>query len=208
MEYIKHFIAAAILLLLGLGLVFLPEKQNHKEVSPEQMFQELNKEERYISVDEVADRLIQNDPVLLLVDLRAAVEYDSFSLPNAVNIPIEKILDVESEEYLGRKEMDLVFYCNDGIKSEQAWQIRKRILNNNMFILKGGLDQWIQDLLLAQPPAETASRDELERYQFRKAVSLYLTGGSRPFTADEMNVMEEPPVKRTVKLRPRVIQAV
>lgn len=203
-DYFQHIIAGAILFLLGLGLAFLPEKQSHREISPQQINQELSQEERYITVDEVADRLVQNDPALLLVDLRAPEEYERFSLPGAINIPLEKILAPESEEYLGRKELDVVFYCNDGIKSELAWQVRQRALKNKALILKGGLNQWAYDIFIAPLPDETASAMEIERHRFHQAVRTYLTGGSRPFSNTETAPAEAPAPKPAIQLRPRI----
>ncbi|MCB9276530.1 MAG: rhodanese-like domain-containing protein [Lewinellaceae bacterium] len=208
MQYFKHIVAGAIILMLGLGLVLLPEKQKHRETSPRQICQELSQQERYITVDEVADRLVQKDPTLLLADLRTPEEFERFSLPGAINIPVDKVLDAESDPFLNRKEFDVVFYCNDGTQSELAWQLRKRMLKTNTRILKGGLDQWIYDIFLAPMPDEAAAEGSFERYRFRQAVRTYLSGGSRPFTDSDVAPAPEPAPKpkQTIPLKPKAAQ--
>ncbi|MCB0637492.1 MAG: hypothetical protein KDC54_12775, partial [Lewinella sp.] len=77
----NYIIAASLILLLGLGLVFLPDKDNHREVQPLELLQEMQNDKRFISVDQLTEMMIEQDPALVLVDVRDTASYAKFSLP-------------------------------------------------------------------------------------------------------------------------------
>jgi 3-mercaptopyruvate sulfurtransferase SseA len=192
MQFINYLIAGGILFLLALGLAFLPEKNNREELSPEFLLQDVNREVRFLSPDEVADRLINQDPALVLIDLRSEEEYNAFSLPAALNFPLEKVFEPETQELLDRDELDFVFYSNDHIKAEQAWLLNRRKLHKNIYILEGGLNQWIQDIIRPEEPDELAPAEVHAQYQLRLAARNYFLGGSRPIQPGEYKAEAQP----------------
>ena len=81
---IRYIIFAAILVISGIGLFFLPETENSNEMAPEQLMSELFDQTRYVSTDEIAERIINQDPSLLLIDVRPL---------SATSIQIQKIIN-------------------------------------------------------------------------------------------------------------------
>ena len=51
-------------------------------------------------------------------------------------------------------------------------------------ILKGGLNVWFETIIQPVRPPETASDEEIDRYQFRRGASIYFTGGAAPIEAE------------------------
>jgi rhodanese-related sulfurtransferase len=184
MPNLNYIIAAGAILLFSLGLIFLPEKVNKKELEPDQLLLELQSERRFISVDQITDRLINDDPSLILVDVRDSLEYANFSLPKAMNMPLEEVLDPKYDNYFGREELDIIFFSNDDYLAEKAWILKKRQDPNPMYILKGGLNQWTADILLSEEPTGAISEEEREKYAFRYAARKYFVGTSTPIIID------------------------
>lgn len=179
----NYLIAAALILLLGLGLVFLPDKTNRREVPPEELLEEMQNDKRFISVDQLTRKMVRQDPALVLVDVREGNAFARFSLPGAVNIPFADLLTPDYDSYFTRGELEIVFYSNDHLLAERAWMIKKRQGVHHIRILKGGLNQWTQDVLLAEPPPTTAPSEAFDRYAFLLGARKYFVGASAPFVA-------------------------
>lgn len=210
MHFLNYLIAGGILFLLALGLAFLPEKNNAAQLPPEFLLQEVNKEVRFLTPDQVADKLINKDPALVLVDVRTEEEYAAFSLPGAMNTPVAKILDPDMQELLNREELDFIFFSNDHIKAEQAWLLNRRKQHQNIYILKGGLNQWMKDILMPEAPEELAPTEAHARYQARLAARNYFLGASRPIEPGEYEVKAKPaaakPKKTVIPVAPKRVK--
>ncbi len=192
----NYIISAAIILLLAAGLIFLPEKNNKKELAPEELLQELQNDKRFVSVDQLAVLMIEEDPTLVLVDVRDPGSFVEYSLPGAINIPVENMLEEDYQQYFDRAELQIVFYSNSHILAEQAWMIKKRQEVNNIRILKGGLNQWTKDILLAEAPPETAPKEAFDRYNFLMGARKYFVGASGAFDpAAQGDIVETAPKK-------------
>ncbi len=169
----RYVILAAILIVLAGGLVLLPKYEKHEGINPETLLSEAISPERYISTDELADRIINNDPSILLIDVRDESSYKKYSLPNSINIPLKKILDEDSEPYLYQDEYDVVLFSNDNFHSDQAWILCNRLGYENLHVLKGGINTWFNTIINPKKPTENMASSEFELYSFRKAASMY-----------------------------------
>lgn len=196
MPNLNYIIAAGAILLFSLGLIFLPEKVNKKELEPEYLLLELQSEKRFISVDRLTERIIIGDPSLILVDVRDSTAFNAFTLPNAINIPLEEVLDTRYDTYFERAELDVVFFSNDDFLAEKAWMLKKRQDPNPLYILKGGLNQWTSDILLAEAPKGSPSEAEEELYTFRNAAKKYFVGASTEIKIDPKKSITPPPAPR------------
>jgi sulfur-carrier protein adenylyltransferase/sulfurtransferase len=172
----KYIIPVALLLGLALLLVLLPEKKVHDEMAPEELLRHINSTSRFISSDMVADRLIKKDPSMLLVDVRSADLHKDFTLPGALSIPLAGIIQPENIEMLTQEGLDVIFFSTDDILANQAWIICKRKGIKNIYVMKGGLNEWFTSFFKLQPPPETAPSEEIALYQFRLGVQQYFTG--------------------------------
>jgi rhodanese-related sulfurtransferase len=173
----KYLIPIALLVGLALILVLLPAKKTYNELPAEELLRQVTSSSRFISPDVVADRLINKDPSMLLVDVRNADLFNEFTLPGALNIPLQDILKPEQNDLLSQEGIDFIFFSTGDVLADQAWILCKRKGLENIYVMKGGLNEWFNVFFLQQPPAETASSDEIALYQFRSAVRQYFTGG-------------------------------
>lgn len=165
-----------VLIILSGGLLFLPQKVNHIEKDPEKLMWDIAQPTRYITTDEVAMRIIEKDPLIQLVDVRADYDYELFSLPGAYNIPLDSLLTEESDLILDVEDINTILYSDDDLKADQAWVIAKRLGYENVYVMKGGLNCWIRTIIQPEEPLETAPITEFELYKFRQGASVFFTG--------------------------------
>ncbi len=179
----RYFMLAALFLIMALGLVVLPEKDNKKELKPEVLLGEISDDSRFFTVDEVAKMVISRNPEILLVDVRPKAEYEKISLEGAVNIPLKDIFSKEADRYLNSEDYKVVLFSNGAIYADQAWLLLRRAGRKNVFVMKGGLNEWVNTIMHPKKPDETASKDEFDKYRFRQAACRYFAGGSVPLAS-------------------------
>ncbi len=172
----NYIFLTALMLLLAAGTMFLSKSEQQKQIEPDKLLWEIIQPTRYVSTDEVAKMIIQNDPSIELIDVRTAKEYAEFSLPNAINIPLDSIVTASSLEYFGIPGMNVIFFSNDAIKADQGWVMTKRLGFDATYVMKGGLNRWIETIIQPKEPAAEEARTAFELYQFRKGAQLYFTG--------------------------------
>lgn len=173
-----YIVLALIVVLVAVGLLFLPEHSNYKEINPELLIKEINDPARFLSVDLVAERLIDEDPSIMLIDVRTPEQYAEYSLPRSVNIPLNQILLPEWKDYLYQDNMDVVLYSNSDLYADQAWILCTRLGYKNLYVMRGGLNEWYTCILEPSEPFETAPTEEFALYSFRLAASQYFGGGT------------------------------
>lgn len=180
----RRIILAIILVILGAGTIIFPEKENKEEVPAERLLQELNDNTRNKSPIFVAQRIIEKDPSYVLIDVRSPEEYEAFTLPGAINIPLEEMNNPDYQAYLDPISRNNIFISNGGLKANQAWMLCLRKGCTKNYVMEGGLNNWMQTIMRPQPPAATASNRELEEYNRCKAASLYFGGGNIDVSSD------------------------
>lgn len=168
----SYIFLASILILIAGGLVLLPKYQKHEGIKPQELLSRIISPERYISTDDVASILINQDPSYLLIDVRNEEEFKKYSLPNAVNIPLKKLLNEDFEGYLNQDEYDVILFSNDNFKADQAWILCNRLDYKNLHVLEGGINKWFNTIINPTKPTENMAADQFELYSTRKAASM------------------------------------
>jgi len=169
----RYIILATVLLVLAGSLVLLPKYEKQEGINPGELLSNVISPERYITTDELADRMINRDPSLLLIDVRDESDFKKYSLPNAVNIPLQNIFNADSEPYLNQDQYDVILFSNDHFYSDQAWMLCNRKNYKNLHVLKGGINTWFNTIINPEQPLENMAANAYELYAFRKAASMY-----------------------------------
>lgn len=130
--------------------------------------------DRFITVDELATKIIGEDPSYILIDIRDAEEFKDYSLPGAINVPFKTILaENENKPFYKSPAYIKVIYSNNTLLSDQAWIIMRRAGCKNIKVLEGGLNSFFLTLMDPVKPKETDSNVEFEKYRFRKSAGVY-----------------------------------
>jgi rhodanese-related sulfurtransferase len=185
----KYTILAVLMIVLALGLALVPKKKELKETDPKVLLSAIAENSRYLSVDLVTHRIIENDPTLMLIDLRPADQFKAFALPGAINIQPDSLLTVSSRTLLNEPGKDKVFYGNADQIAEKAWLVGTRYSIGRLYIMKGGLNAWYNAIIKPGNISATASSAELDMASFRYAARQYFTGA-------EQNTEKTAPVQK------------
>jgi len=171
------YLLALVLVTLGLIIAAVPQNTTHPyKLSADQLLEEVTSKAQFIAPDEIADLIIKKDPELQLIDVRTPDEFDKFSLPGAVNIPLTNLLAPEFKDVLDQSFKMNVFYSNGTLESSEAWLITRQLGYKNNYILQGGLNYWAETILNPSQPPSTSPDDESAKYDFRKGASMVLGG--------------------------------
>jgi sulfur-carrier protein adenylyltransferase/sulfurtransferase len=187
---------------MGLIIAAVPQnKTNPYKLTAEELLNEVNTRNQYVTADVVADMIVKKDPTLRLIDVRSQDEFEKFSLPGAINIPATDLL---SEEYAGILNQDVkmnVLYSNGTLAANEAWMVTRQLGFTNNYVLEGGLNYWFDAILNPQKPASTSPDEEFAKYDFRKSAGQALGGGGMTVQAasDQTGTSAKPAVKPVAK---------
>ena len=184
----RYIFLAIISLSVILLLALLPSRQNcfnekrnrlHLKTSQckgekveDFLLNSLNSQ-RYIDVDNLASRIIEEDPSYLVVDLRDNAQFSAFSLPRSINVPFEKLFDENHRQIFSNDAYKKVLVSNGTLQSDQAWMLLRRKGYLNVKVLKGGLNEFFKVLINPYKPGDLDPSEAFDTYSFRKAAGVY-----------------------------------
>jgi sulfur-carrier protein adenylyltransferase/sulfurtransferase len=87
------------------------------------MLEASNTMEMYFSPVDMADILIKKAPSIQLIDVRTPDQFEKFSLPNTINIPLTELLAEKNRDILNHS----VYYSNGTTDAVKAWMISKQL---------------------------------------------------------------------------------
>jgi len=137
----------------------------------------VSQEADHVEAPELAAWIIESRADYRLVDLRTEAEFARYHIPTAVSIPMSGLMDAG----LGRQEK-IVLYSEGGIHSAQAWMLLKAQGYRSVYMLKGGLDEW-NDQVVFPVVADNPTAVERARDERRRSMSVFFGGQPRSAAA-------------------------
>ena len=193
-----RFTLSVLLVCFGLVAAILPQRENSSaELDAKQLLHEIQLENYTISIDEMANALIDNDPEYQLIDLRSAKEYSKFSIPGSMNIPFDSLFSENWLPYVDQIARKNVFYSNGTSLASKAWMLTKQKGFKNNYILDGGLNNWYATILKPAEPVSTDGEEAIYDYQARMGARQFFTGEGA--AAGASKVKAKKPVPRRKK---------
>jgi rhodanese-related sulfurtransferase len=187
----KYTILTILLVVLALGLVVLPKDNGRKEIDPKVLLDGVVEWSRYLSVDQVTHRIIENDPTLLLIDLRPSDQFKNFALPGAINLNPDSLLSQYGTDLLGQAGKDKLLYGNSDLIAEKAWLVCTRYSVNRLYIMKGGMNEWYNTIIKVKPATGTPSTADLDLISFRNAARQFFVGSGETANTPTATVQKE-----------------
>ena len=185
---------------LGLIIAAVPEnKPKPYKLTANQMLEQVKEGIQFVSTDQIADMIVQQDPSLQLIDVRSSDEFNKFHLPGAINIPISSLLSEDWEAYINQDVKMNVFYSNGNTTANEAWMITRQLGYLNNYVMMGGLNYWAETIMNPEKPATTSPNDEFAKYDFRKGASQALGGGTLESTEGSSAAAPPPPIQTRPK---------
>jgi rhodanese-related sulfurtransferase len=172
---------SVILLLLGAILTFLPSADHFSlHGKPDQLLLSALDDTNYLTADEVARALVDEDKSLQYIDLRTPEEFKKANIPGSLNIPYTDFLSADLETYLNSGAR-IIFYANDDYKPNYALILARGIGYNNCYVLKGGMKSWYSNIMNSEFTGDKISPRENALYETRyKARKIFSDINSMP----------------------------
>ncbi len=126
-----------------------------------------------ISVNDLADWIIQDKADFEMIDLRSEEKYNEYTIPNSQCIQLPQL---SSSELL--RNQKIILFSDDDVASSQAWFILKSKNYKGVYILDGGLDAWKEKVLFPKAPVN-GIKDELDQFEKMKEVAKYFGGSAQ-----------------------------
>jgi rhodanese-related sulfurtransferase len=184
---------------MGLIIAAVPQnKTKPYKLTADQLLGEANTRTQYIAPETVADMIVKKDPSFQLIDVRGQDDFDKFSLPGAINIPVADLLSDKYTDLLNQDVKMNIFYSNGTINANEAWMITRQLGYKNNFVLEGGLNYWFETILNPQKPATTSPDEEFAKYDFRLSAGKALGGGAAVQTAQTQSSATSKPAVQAV----------
>jgi rhodanese-related sulfurtransferase len=120
-----------------------------------------------MTADELAFRILDQDPSLQLIDVRDPDAFAKTSLPAAVNIPAADIFGRQWHDVLGAPRQKKVFFAEDEPRAVTAATLANLLGSENVAVLQGGLEEFNTTILNVRAPEGELTRAEQDTYRFR-----------------------------------------
>lgn len=176
---------AAIALALGsIALLAQPHRGPFVKLDARELALVVEEEVDHVTAPELATWIVEGRSDYRLLDLRTAEEYATYHLPTAENVPLSGLADYP----LTRNEK-IVLYSEGGIHSAQAWMLLRAHGYQAVYMVRGGLDAWKDEVLFPTPPSNP---DAQARAQFERTVQLAKFFGGEPRGMGETTTTSTP----------------
>ena len=171
-----RIVFSIVLVCLGLIVSLVPYKDNKAgQVKPSALLQKITGGTQFVTIDQAARYIINEDTSVRFIDLRNQEEYRAFNIPGAINIPYHDLLNRDWEGYLNQHEVKNIFYSNGDELSGLAWVLTTRIGYSNNYILKGGMNGWYETVMQSQFKGGRITPSENAKFETRRNASLLFT---------------------------------
>ena len=170
-------LAVAAVVLGAVALFAAPYPGTKVTLDAKELALVVGTEADHVEAPELAAWIIENRADYRLIDLRSEAEFAQYHIPTAQNVP----LNVLTDSGLLRQEK-LVLYSEGGIHSAQAWMLLRAQGYKSVYMLKGGLDEW-KDQVLFPAVADNPTPTERARDERLKSISAFFGGQPRSAAA-------------------------
>ena len=86
-------------------------------------------------------QLINDDPLIRVLDVRTGGEFDSVHIPGSYNVPLDTLAEHASD--LAELDHPVVLVCKSGTRADQAHGKLTGAGKQRLHLLDGGLDAWL-----------------------------------------------------------------
>jgi len=167
---------SAILLGLGLILALLPLTGNRSfTVSPQKVLTDALDKNSYFTVDQVARFIATEDTSVQLIDLRPSEEFVTLNIPGSVNMPYNQFIEIAPGTISGTGTIRYILYSNGDIEANNAYVIAKGLKIRNVYVMRGGLNEWFNTVMNSHFKGERISARENALYENRKRAGQIFT---------------------------------
>jgi len=170
-----------VLLFLGAILAILSLSGTRSfTVKPEILLPEILDQQTIFTVDQVAKFIISEEKQVQIIDLRSPEEFMLMNIPGSVNVPYDMLIDDDPDKYIIRGSRNII-YSNGDLNANYAMVILKGLNYNDVYVMKGGMNEWFKTIMNSSFSGERISARENSLFEGRmKARKLFVEINSLP----------------------------
>jgi len=170
-----------VLLFLGAILAILSLSGTRSfTVKPEILLPEILDQQTIFTVDQVAKFVISEEKQVQIIDLRSPEEFMLMNIPGSVNVPYDMLIDDDPDKYIIRGSRNII-YSNGDLNANYAMVILKGLNYNDVYVMKGGMNEWFKTIMNSSFSGERISARENSLFEGRmKARKLFVEINSLP----------------------------
>ena len=168
----RHRQLAGLALALGAGAALFGPRSSKGTIDVRQLARTVAREDDHVTAIELGEWIRSRRSNLRVIDLRPQVDFDSLHIPMAEQASIDTL-----DRIRFKSGETIVLYSEGGAHSAQAWVFLRALGFNNVYFLRGGVYEWIGDVLSPGLPIDAT---DVERAQFAKASDLSKYFGGTP----------------------------
>jgi rhodanese-related sulfurtransferase len=149
-----------------------PYAAHHATIDVASLARNVALEEDHVTALELAQWIKDRRPGLRVLDLRSPEEFDEYHIPTAEHLALDSVASTPF-----RSTETLVLYSEGGPHAAQAWVFLRALGYRNVFFLRGGLYEWLEQVMNpALGDTTVVARDAFNR---AAVVSRYFGGVPR-----------------------------
>jgi rhodanese-related sulfurtransferase len=127
-------------------------------------------EQDHVDAIELAGWIRQRKPGLRVIDLRSSEEFEEYHIPRAEPMTIQALAAMPL-----RSSETVVLYSGGGAHAAQGWVFLRSRGFENVYFLRGGLAEWIDQVMNPTLP-KNASPQDVARFARTAELSRYFGG--------------------------------
>lgn len=162
-----HYAMGGVAILIGILLVNLPDRKTHILDLVSTPAYAVQHDVELMTVDELAFRLVDQEPNILLVDVRSADEFGKLSLPGAVNVQVSDLFAKEWDIQFAQRHRKKVMIADDENHARAAYFVLEKLGYENVAVLEGGLPKFQREILEDNAFVGSGGRHDAEVAEFR-----------------------------------------
>lgn len=175
----QKFAVAAFILALLAAVVSIP-KSGNSNLNLQELASLVENEKDHIDATELADWIMQKRADYILIDTRSKSNYKEYHIPTAQNISLQKLIN---ENFPADKK--IIIYSEGGTHGAQGWFFLKSKGYKEVYFLRYGLNEWIDDLLFPKVSKEMYESGSEEYQNIARKAAFF--GGEVELT-DSTNI--------------------
>ncbi len=183
--------------LIGVIILFLPQQKAKgiRQMDEKQVLAAVSDPEANMSADELAYIILNNPKKATLIDIRSAEEFNLFSLPGSIHIPVDELLMRDHRELFRDPLKQKVLISNGGVEAAEAQVLLARKGYPKVRILEGGLNRFTEVIFKEnETPEGITGIAELSRYRFRKRAAMLFSGEGGELNLPQLGKKNAAPV--------------
>jgi rhodanese-related sulfurtransferase len=146
-----RLLAAAAFVLALLAALAGSSRHSGGALDAQRLATEIEHEDDHVTALELAQWIRDRKPGLRVLDVRSDSEFAAYHIPSAERMPLTALASLPP----GSGET-LVLYSEGGAHAAQGWVLLRANGHRDVYFLRGGLLDWMEDVMSPTLPADTS----------------------------------------------------